>query len=279
MNFINIIKNLLKGSAIGVANVIPGVSGGTIALILGIYEKLLMAVGDFFIDRKNRKKYFFFLLQIFIGMVIGIVIFAKLIGFAYEKYPQPTSFLFLGLISASIPFIATNYENKKDILKIKSMIFIIFGIILVIATKFINIDNNSTTSLARDLNLIYGSKLFICGAFAAAAMIIPGISGSFLLMVLGEYHNIINMINQREIKMLFIVAMGAGTGIIIFSKIISVLLKRYRLSTFGFIIGLVVGSLVIIYPGFTLSENLPILNISAFFIGYMAAYVSGKISK
>lgn len=111
MNFVNI----LKGIFIGGANVIPGVSGGTIAFILGIYDKLTEAIAEFFTATFEKKKeYLVFLIQIGIGVLLGIVLFAKIIGFMYERYKEPTSFFFIGLILASLPMILEENEGKVE---------------------------------------------------------------------------------------------------------------------------------------------------------------------
>ena len=118
INIKNIIINLFKGLFIGIANVIPGVSGGTIVLLLGIYERLLESIGSFFSDKTKMKERFLFILNILVGVLVGILLFAKVISFLNENYPEPTSFFFIGLILASIPFLISNYEGKKLILEI-----------------------------------------------------------------------------------------------------------------------------------------------------------------
>lgn len=266
-----IIFNLLKGMAIGVANIIPGVSGGTIALILGIYSKLTEAVGEFLTNKEKRFSYFKFLFQIGLGAGLGIVLFAKVVKYLYDVYPQSTNFFFLGLIVASVPLIIKTGNNMK--ISVKKSVF--FGLGFFIVLFFIIINKNMDHSIINkgldlNINMFYLGKLFICGAIAAGAMIIPGISGSFLLILLGEYYNILEFINNGKIIPLVIMGIGMIFGIFIFSKLIDFLLKKYTGITFYFILGLVLASIIEIWPGF--DKNIMIYNLLSFTVGVLGSY-------
>lgn len=271
---IKAILNILKGTAIGIANVIPGVSGGTIALLLGIYERLLDSVGNFFFDKNKIKERFIFIFTILIGVILGIGLFAKIIKIANEKYPEPTSFFFIGLIIASIPFLIKQYEKKKT--KFCNILFFIIGAFIVLTLMFFDKSSINSNILNENITLLYGVKLFFAGIIAAGTMVIPGVSGSFLLILLGEYYNILNFIDKKMILPLFIFAIGAGIGILLFSKIISLFLTKYKDATMSFIIGLVIASIFKIFIGFTFNGILPILNIASFVIGFAMAYFLGK---
>lgn len=235
---------ILKGMLIGVANIIPGVSGGTVAVILGLYEKITEAIGNFFlVGMKEKIKYIKFLFVLGIGAVLGVLCFAKIIEFSITNYPKSTLLFFTILIIPSIPYIVRG-ENKKDF---KNILFFILGTIFMGIFLMINIyygvkeENILTTN--QIINSSYLIKLFICGGVSAGAMIIPGISGSMLLLLLGEYYNILGFINHFEILPLCIFAIGIGVGLIIISKIINIFLTHYRSYTLFFIAGIMVISI------------------------------------
>ena len=248
------IKNFLKGIAIGIANVLPGVSGGTLAVVLNIYDKLTEAIGNFFIATKEKKiEYIKFLSQIGLGAVAGVLVFAKVITYLYGNYPKMTTLGFLILIIPSIPLILKGEKvtDKKNIL------FLILGIIFttIFMYSMAKISNglevnSNAVSVERAMDLTYGIKLFVCGMIAAGAMVIPGISGSLLLMILGEYYNILSYITNIKIIPLVVFSIGVLIGLVGVSKGINILLKRYRSYTLNFIVGIIIVSL------FEIAKNL-----------------------
>lgn len=267
------LKTVFHGIAIGIANIIPGVSGGTIAFILGIYDKLTNAIGDFFTcNKEERKEYLKFLVPLFSGVGVGILIFAKIIEILYKNYPQPTSFFFIGLIIASIPIILK--ENKGKINK-NSIISLVTGILVVLL--FLSFKEPQVTNeLRTNFSLLYYLKLLLCGAFAAAAMIIPGISGSMLLLILGEYYNILSYINNLRIIPLLFIAVGIVIGIVLCSKLISYLFANFKNATIYGILGLILASIAGIWPGFDKGNEL--INILSVGFGITVVYFSEKFS-
>ncbi|WP_051251592.1 DUF368 domain-containing protein [Psychrilyobacter atlanticus] len=272
------IKNIISGAFIGIANIIPGVSGGTVALLLGVYEKLTESVGEFFTVPKEKKIEFIkFLSQIFIGVVIGLLVFAKVIGFLYTNYRESTSFFFLGLIVASLPLVLTHRDNKK--INNHGKLWFLFGLLLMIGFTILQSfygDGETSSSLYR-LTAGYSVKLILAGALAGGAMVIPGISGSLLLVMLGEYYNILGFVNNRMILPVALVGIGAVIGIVGFARIIDKLLKSHRDNTLYFIIGLIVASLVEIWPGFTLTLSNGITNIIIFGLGIYIVKLMKKL--
>ncbi|MGM0507741.1 MAG: DUF368 domain-containing protein [Fusobacteriota bacterium] len=248
-NIKNISLNILNGIIIGGANVIPGVSGGTLAFILGIYEQLTESIGEFFQNKSKRKEYIKFLVQISIGGVIGIFLFAKVIGFLYSNYSEFTNFFFVGLIMSSIPFIIKSNKNM-EITKGKFLSFLIgFSIIILISySKSDNTDMIHAKNPDFIIDNLYLLKLFFCGWIAAGAMVIPGISGSLLLILLGEYQNIIYFVNSRKFIPIIFIAIGAIFGVLFLAKIIDKLLKNHHSLTLYFIIGLIIASIGEIWP-------------------------------
>ncbi len=268
------IFNILKGIFVGAANVIPGVSGGTIAFLLGIYDYLIEAIAEFFTcTKEKRKKYFIFLIQIGVGVLLGIYLFAKAVSYSYEYYPEPTNFFFIGLIIATLPFILK--ENKGEVGKVSIGMFII-GFVLVILLDKMN-DNGLQREGEIVINFAYSLKLYVCGTIAAGAMVVPGISGSLLLVLLGEYHNVLNFINNREVVPLAIIAIGVVTGILFIAKIIDFLLKKHRNSTIFFILGLIAASIYVIWPGFSVDKAF--INLLSIVFGIGLVYFSKKLKK
>ncbi|MEI6857530.1 DUF368 domain-containing protein [Psychrilyobacter sp.] len=272
------IKNIISGAFIGIANIIPGVSGGTVALLLGIYEKLTESVGEFFTAPKEKKiESIKFLSQIFIGVIIGLLVFAKVIGFLYTNYREATSFFFLGLIVASLPLVLTHRDNKQ--INKYGKLWFLFGLLLMIGFSILQsfYGNSETSSSLYQLTGGYIIKLILAGTLAGGAMVIPGISGSLLLVMLGEYYNILGFVNNRMILPVALVGIGAIIGIVGFARIIDKLLKSHRDNTLYFIVGLIGASLVEIWPGFTLTISSGLINIIIFSLGIYIVKLMKKL--
>lgn len=236
------LMNILKGIGIGIANVIPGVSGGTMAVLFGIYDKLVECIANFLQAPKEKKiEYIKFLFPLMIGCGIGILFFANIVGYLYENYPIYTKGAFIILVLPSIPVIikGENFSNVKNILAFA------FGLMFVIGFFMIT-HRLAGNSFAKQevFTVAYGLKLALCGALAGGAMIIPGISGSLLLLALGEHENVINYIGRVEIIPLLYFGVGVAIGILIFTKIINYFLVNFRSKTLFVILGIVVASLV-----------------------------------
>lgn len=261
-------KNVIKGAVIGVANVIPGISGGTLALILGIYEKLTESIGEFFnVTRKKKIEYIIFLSQIMIGAGVGILIFAKLIEFLFKNHYEGTSFFFLGVIIASLPAIM-NHKDKIHPKKNEIILFLIGGLIPLILFFYQSFIKVSTVEgIDGTISGFYIIKLFLCGIIAGGTMVIPGISGSLILMILGEYYNVLGFINNFKIFPMGMFAVGAAVGIFIFAKVMDKFLKRHKDETLYFILGIVTLSLLEMWPGVTLNISNIVLDMIVFCTG------------
>lgn len=259
---------------IGGSNVIPGVSGGTIAFILGIYSFLTEAIADFFTcSWEKRKKYMIFLVQIGVGVLTGIVMFARLIEYLYKTYPDQTSFFFIGLIISSIPIILEDNENKFDT---KTLLAFVLGFFVILI--LINLENvNSMDGKILFEGKYYYIKLFLCGIMASAAMVVPGLSGSMLLVLVGEYYNILSYINNFAKGPLIVIGVGAAVGILTVTKLINFMFKGYKNITVFFILGLISASLLGIWPSFT-ATFLP-LNIVSLLFGISLVFFSKKLKK
>lgn len=286
--------NYLKGIAIGIANVIPGVSGGTMAFILGIYKNLTDAVGNFFTDKKNRVKYLIFLITIALGGGTGIILFAKFFSFMLKDVTlaQHTFSFFIGLIIGSVPFIISLHKDMK--ISASRLIILIVAIALVVSTSFFGSHSMPAEQYEitgelfgvfklNEISFTYGIWLFFCGILAAGSMVLPGFSGSALLISLGEYSNILYFVDNRMIIPVIVVAAGAVPGVIIFAKLISYFLEKYPSKTYYFIIGLLLASVYQIYneAGDNINSEVSVLIISflSLLAGFFVSYLLSKIQK
>jgi len=237
----NFIRSFISGIIIGVANIIPGVSGGTMAVVLGIYDKLIGAIT---LNFKKIKENWKFLLAVFAGAGAGIILFAKLLTYLFENYNVPTQFFFIGLILGSIPLVWRKTTEYKKFQPINIIPFLItLGV--MIAMSILNAGENVVeTKLTLPLFL----TLLVTSMVAAVSMIIPGISGSFVLKALGQYDTVLAAIDRMDVAMLIPVAIGVGLGIVGGAKLISILLKKFQQGIYSAIFGLVIGSVFVIYP-------------------------------
>ena len=253
------IKNYLylfiKGLGIGAANVIPGVSGGTIALITGIFEKLIHSLKSF--DLKAFKLLFSgkfkafsdytnldFLVAVFAGVFVSILTFARLLEFLFQEYPVFVWSYFFGLILASV------YYVGKTIGKLNTPVIIsfLFGTVIALAISFLS-------PATENRSLFY---LILCGVVAVCSMILPGLSGSFVLILMGNYELVfIEAVNQMELAVLLPVVGGAVFGLLAFSHVLSWVYNRFRGQTVSLLTGFILGSLGMLWPW---KEAIPRLN-------------------
>lgn len=269
------IINFFKGVIIGISNVIPGVSGGTMAVAMGIYEKVVDCIGNFF---HNFKKTFLenvkFLLPIALGAGTAILLFSKLITYLLADHTMPTQFAFIGLILGSLPFIFKKSKEKgfKITYIIPAIITFSIGLTLAIL-ELKGITGEPIESFNIDFVTIV--LLFVYGFISAASMVVPGISGSFILLLIGAYTAIMTAISTLNIIVLIPFAIGVALGIIVSSKIIDWLLKHFYGYTYYAIIGFVIGSLPAIYPGFAFNVS-GLISIIVLIIGFFASFLIAK---
>ena len=238
----------IKGIVLGVAFVIPGVSGGTLAVLLGIYEELIEAASNFYKNMVNFKKYFMYLLPIGLGIIFSIAVFAKLIKFGLDKAPIITILIFLGMIIGGIPALVRNVKGTK--INLKDMTLMLVGLIIVISMLIFHKSNSNV--VLTNMSITGYITLFLVGAIAAVTMVVPGISGSFTLMLIGYYEPILNLVNDitsfknlgPNLILIFIFMLGVFIGIIFISKIIEWCLKHYKRETYYAIIGFVLSSII-----------------------------------
>ncbi|MCR5463432.1 MAG: DUF368 domain-containing protein [Bacteroidales bacterium] len=245
----NIIKNLvvaLKGYAMGAANVIPGVSGGTIALLTGIFNELIealnavLSVSSWKLLLKGDIKGFWkaihgtFLLWLAIGVIISVFSLAKLMGYVLEHHPVQTWAFFFGLIIVSAVFMLADIKGWKG----ADVLWLVLGAALGAVICLL-----SPTETTSDLWFIA-----LCGAIAICTMILPGISGSFILVLLGKYEYIMKAVSELNIPVLVVFAIGCVLGILAFSKFLHWLIGKYEKQTLLVLIGFTLGALVKVWP-------------------------------
>ena len=281
-NTIGHLRVFFCGILMGIADAIPGISGGTIALLLGIYEELIGSISNFniylFQNLKNKGiKYCWnkingnFLLSLISGVLLSLVSFVKIFSILIQKYPLFIWSFFLGLILATLFVINRNIKKWNIVNFILIFIFAFLTILLSIINP----------SISENINLFY---ILICGIIASSAMILPGISGSLILVILGVYTLIINALNNLEYNIILVFLIGCLIGIINFSKIIKWLFHNYRDYTFSIMLGLVIGSIYTVWPwrkSFTddMSNEYIFLSVIITIIGFTVIYSFEKISK
>lgn len=236
---------VLKGFLLGIANVIPGVSGGTLALTLGIYQDLIGAISHFF---KNLKKNLKFLIPLGIGMVMAILLGSKVITFCLDKFALPTTLFFIGLIVGGIPLLTKKLKGRR-LKPLNLAVFLLtFGIVMIMT--FLNAGNNAVD--LSNMSVIQFILLMIVGMVAAATMVIPGVSGSFVLMLLGYYKPIMATLGNltdfsllgHNVLVLAPFGIGLLIGIVGIAKLIEFLLKKYEIPTYYGIVGFVTASVI-----------------------------------
>lgn len=275
----NSILLFLKGGGIGVANIIPGVSGGTMAVVFGIYDRLIEAISGFLESPKKRKEYFLFLAILAAGAAAAILLLANLMDYLLTHHYQPTLFAFMGLIIGGIPVLWKSHGDMKP--GAVRILFFVLGMVVVILPALLGEGAKEAAAGAEVVfpaGLSAYSVLLLAGFLAGGAMIVPGISGSFLLVLLGQYHMIIAAIKGMRVPVLAIVAVGAGTGVLVFSKIIKICLQKAPATTYYFILGLLAASLWVIYPGLPATAPAMLASGLMLVLGAAAAFLLSRVS-
>ena len=280
---------VIKGFIMGIANIIPGVSGGTLAIILGIYENFIGAISHFF---SNFKENIRFLIPIVIGIGLAIITMSSVIDYSYKNFPIPTTLFFVGLVIGGIPLlygkVKDNKEEKKNpinyLIMTTTFALVIF---MALADKVFSISGEVVLS-----NLDFGGYilLFLVGMIAAATMVIPGVSGSLVLMLLGYYYPIIALIKEivsfnnlfANIVVAFVFGVGVLVGIVLISKLIEFLFKKYEINTYYGVLGFIFASIIAIpitsftSVAVTFDVLQVIIGVLVSMIGFVIAYKLGE---
>lgn len=257
----NYLINGVRGFCMALADSVPGVSGGTIAFILGFYDQFINSLNNLvFGNKKEKKEALFFLIKLGIGWVIGMILAILVLTSLFENHIYEVSSVFIGFIIFSLPLIIS---EEKGVLKgkFKNLLFLILGIVIVSLITYFN-PMNGSENVVDITNLSFGLILyvFVAAMIAISAMVLPGISGSTLLLIFGLYIPITTAIkeflhlNFGYFPILVVFGLGVLTGIAVVIKGIKVALSKYRSQTVYLILGLMIGSLYAIIMGPTTLE-------------------------
>lgn len=293
------IKNIVKGIVVGVSMMIPGVSGGTMAIVLGIYDRLVHSVAAFF---KDWRKNILFLLQVGIGGGIGVLIFSRLMEGAMMKYPHIMRFLIMGIIIGGLPLLFRKAQEsagdkagkipaggnegekgqnalRKSIVTGKSTgrsvwdyAFLLLGAAIVL---LMSLEPEALIRSTTDGSLMSYLLLLLAGFIIAVGLVLPGISWSFMLLVLGMYEITLNAINTLNIPFLIPLGIGLALGTFGTAKLIERFLQRHPRKTYMLIIGFVAGSLLEVFPGIPTGWQLPV-SLAGFAAGFALMFILGK---
>jgi len=251
--YLDIILNMIYGCIIGVANIIPGVSGGTMAVMLNIYDKL---IDSFTGIRRHFKQSMKFLIPIVLGAGAGIVLFSYLIKYLITYHPLPTCFFFIGLIIGSLPLVFKKAVSTG--FKWYALIPMVVFLASMTALAFVD---TSSKGAVMEMNVANWFYFFISATVAAMCMIIPGVSGSMILMVFGVYSTVIGAISgltknfAGSCMTLIPVGLGVIVGIVFGAKLIDMCIKKFPQMTYFAIIGLMVGSPLVIFLKFKAEDH------------------------
>ncbi len=260
--------NIIKGIFIGAGAIVPGVSSGVLCVIFGIYEKLLDAVLNFFKDIKQNTK---FLFPIILGVGIGVLLFSNILNYLLYEFPIQTKSIFIGLIMGTIPSLIRE-ANEKEEFKPQNVIYLLIA--LAIGTVTVLLENTiHITNSGEDINSMY---LIICGAIMSLGIVVPGVSSTIILMLLGVYAIYLQSIANVYLPVLVPMGIGLILGSILVMKLTKRLLERHYAKTFYSIIGFTIGSIFVLMPqGMTGTEY--ILSILCVILGIYISHIPDGI--
>ncbi len=265
------IRTFFAGFIMAIANVIPGVSGGTIAVVMGIYDRL---VGLFALDIKAIKSDWKYLLNIGAGLAAGLLLFSRIITWLLENHPMPTCFFFIGLIFGSLPMLLKKVRTGEG--KWPGLGgFALFAAALALMYLLSTLGEGAGMTAEKTLTAALAAKVFFSGVVAAAAMIVPGVSGSSMLLIFGTYATFYTAVGDLNIPLLVPIGLGVLIGLVLGSRAIRALMNKWPVNTYCAIIGLVLGSVFVVWPGFAFNiwGLVSVLTMAA---GIAAAYYLGR---
>lgn len=253
-------KNFLLGFLIGAGSILPGVSSGAFCVAFGLYEQLIYSILHFF---KDAKKNLNFLIPICLGAFLGIFLFSNFLEILFNTYYIQSSYVFIGLILGTLPTIFRQCNFAKN--KFTNTIAFIFSFLLGIYLIFL--ENNFTIVTSSNISF---SFLVLAGIIMSAGIVIPGVSKTVILMLLGIYPTYLSAISNLNLNFLFPIGIGLIIGSLLYINLIKFLFEHFKSCTYSVILGFVLSSTFILFPGFSLS--------SPYIIGLLLFIVSGFIS-
>lgn len=265
----NTLSTAIKGLVIGGTMLVPGVSGGSMAMILGIYNRLVSSISSF---TKNMKENLTFLIVFVLAAGLGMLAFARPLLTLIEEYPKPMLFGILGAVAGGLPMIYK--EAKVSAFSSKQCVYVLIGLCIVVAFGFIPNDYFTPANNSGFLNIFF---LFTAGFIAAIALVLPGISVSYLLLLLGLYDKTMNAISHLDLLFLIPLALGVFFGILVVTKALEKAMSEYPQPTYLIIIGFILGSMATAFPG--KPDGLQwIVCLSAAVLGFLLIYKVNSIT-
>ena len=272
----------IKGFIMGIANVIPGVSGGTLAVILGVFKDFVGSISNIF---KSFKKSVLFLLPIVLGMGVAVVASSKLIETCLNYYPLATILFFVGLILGGVPILFNKIKREMKSIPNYIIFIIMFSFILLFTFVISGEKNVELVSLT----FIDYILLFIVGMLASASMVIPGISGSMVLMTVGYYNSILATVSDifnfanfwHNVSILIPFGLGVIVGILLIAKLITFLLNKFEVKTYFAIFGFIFSSLIVIFFKNNINFNIIefVIGLVLMVGGFLISYFIAKFNK
>ncbi len=278
------LKIILGGILVGMANIIPGVSGGTMMVIFGIFTPLMMAISSLTsLKGEDKLKHIKFLVALLIGIGIGLLIFSRLMELCLEFYPTQTMFCFVGMIAFSVPILKKK-EMKDE--KFNIIPFLIGAIVIIIMYLLAPAKTDTVIEVFPNITFWYLIKMSLLGFIAGFAMFLPGISGSMILLILNEYYLFNSLLaNVFPLQIIVLVPLaflfvGLAFGVILSTKFAGWALKKNRAFSMNVILGLVFASIILIIPYSAHYDLITIVSsLIALIIGGLAVYFLEKLIK
>lgn len=238
----NTLINIIKGVVIGIATLVPGVSGGTMAIILGLYDDIIHSISSFFSDIKKNT---LFILTVGIGGVIGLFGFSWIMKFLLSHFRFPMIYLFIGVIIGGIPVLykKVNAGNSRKL----DWLYFVVGFIIILIMKLYD---GTIINLANSTGVLQFVFLFFAGIIIAVALILPGISTSFMLLAIGLYDIFVDALSNVQLRYLIPIGLGTVFGVITTTKVLENCMNKKPRQTYLLILGFVVGSVIQVFPGF-----------------------------
>jgi putative membrane protein len=260
------------GFVLGITTIIPGLSTGTMAIVFNVYDRLIGIITP------NIKKIIAawkFLLPLAVGAIVGLIFFSRLITLLFANYPVPTYWFFIGLITGSLPLVYSKVQQPGSArLSFPALICCIIAFALM-ALMALMAPMESTASYTVLTPSLFGI-LVLGGSIAAIAMIIPGISGSFLLLVIGLYRTFVQAVSELNIPLILPVVLGAVIGLLLGAAFVRFLLSRVPSQTYGAVLGLVAGSVFVLFPG-GFGEGIGVvISVACLLVGFFISFLMGR---
>lgn len=247
------LRNIIGGIAVGIANIIPGVSGGTMMVILGIFQQAMDAIaGIFKPNNAKRKEQLIFLIEVLIGAAIGLVGFAKLLNILFEHFPTQTIYWFIGLVVFSIPLFIKSEVKEERI----QWIWVLLGMAFIFLINFLapSNDQSQVNPNFPDITLLHCFTMIAAGFISGFAMLLPGVSGSMVLLIFNQYYLFksyvaaVTTFAPDVLISLGFIGIGVVLGILASAALTGFALKKNRIATLSFILGLIIASSIVLIP-------------------------------